>query len=355
MHKKFVMFGVAGICAVLLGLTVFVLQNLSDMAFSNARVSTLTFRSGGAQLVGTLALPPDVQAGPIVLIIHGDGPMDRFASDGYFPLINSLLDAGIGVFTWDKQGGGQSTGNWLNQSMSDRATEALAALALVREQKGVVADKVGFLGFSQGGWVIPRAASEGDPGFSVIVGAAVNWRRQGMYYTRVRMADEGRTQDEIDAAVKVEYAKNDRVFGASDQTYNPDLFPHMDAAHFNFVQKNYNEDVTAALKTMKGPVLAIWGALDLNVDTSEDSRLYRDLFAGIRQRQTVVIPNATHSLLRASLFNYQLVTQWPVWKEYLFAGLGRHAYAPGSLALITRWIKSSSAAELSGIERGGQG
>lgn len=110
MHKKFVMFGVAGICAVLLGLTVFVLQNLSDMAFSNARVSTLTFRSGGAQLVGTLALPPDVQAGPIVLIIHGDGPMDRFASDGYFPLINSLLDAGIGVFTWDKQGLGRARG-----------------------------------------------------------------------------------------------------------------------------------------------------------------------------------------------------------------------------------------------------
>ncbi|WP_248487685.1 alpha/beta fold hydrolase [Pseudomonas sp. CYM-20-01] len=342
LQKKHAVFAGAGICAMLLGLAVFVLQNLSDMELTDARVSTLTFRSGDAQLVGTLVLPLHVQAPPVALIIHGDGPMDRFAAHGYFPLINSLLDAGIGVFTWDKQGIGESTGHWLSQSMADRATEAVAALAQVRKQEGVAPDKVGFLGFSQGGWVIPRAASGGDPGFSVIIGGAVSWRRQGMYYTQVRLAEEGRSQDEIDAIVKEQYERNDKVFGTANQAYSPHLFPGMDRAHFNFVQKNYNEDVTAAVKTMKGPVLAVWGDQDLNVNTAEDSSVYRKMFAGTRGRHVVVIPNATHSLLRAGLFNDQLVSQWPAWKEYAFMALGRHAYVPGSLELISRWVKSST-------------
>ncbi|VCU61916.1 hypothetical protein EPIB2_993 [Tritonibacter mobilis] len=37
-----------------------------------------------------------------------------------------MADASIGVLFWDKAGVGASTGNWLNQSMEDRANEALA-------------------------------------------------------------------------------------------------------------------------------------------------------------------------------------------------------------------------------------
>jgi dipeptidyl aminopeptidase/acylaminoacyl peptidase len=90
--------------AVLLGSAVFVVQNVADFELDDALVSTLKFRSGEADLFGTLMLPAHVYSAPVVLIIHGDGPMDRFASRGYLPLINSLLEAGIGVFTWDKQG-----------------------------------------------------------------------------------------------------------------------------------------------------------------------------------------------------------------------------------------------------------
>nr|WP_156311397.1 alpha/beta fold hydrolase [Pseudomonas capeferrum] len=331
--------------AVLLGLAVFVVRNVADFELDDARVSTLKFRSGAADLFGTLMLPAHVQSAPVVLIIHGDGPMDRFASRGYLPLINSLLDAGIGVFTWDKQGIGESSGNWLDQSMSDRAAEALAALACVRMAPGVAGQKVGFLGFSQGGWVIPRAASEGDPDFSVIIGGAVNWRRQGMYYTRLRLADEGLARAEIDVRVREQYQKNDKVFGPLKDQDAAHAFPDMDRAHFNFVLKNYNEDVTPALKTMKGPVLAVWGAQDVNVDAAEDSNVYRAQFAGASGRQVVVVPNATHGLLRAGLFNYQLLSQWPRWKTYLFVALGRHAYAPSTLAFISGWITSSSSTE----------
>lgn len=339
--KRYLVFGAVGIVVLLLALVALALPGLSDMELSNAKVSNLTFSSGGATLAGTLALPVNVEKAPVVLIIHGDGPTDRFSEDGYLPFFNTLLDAGIGVFSWDKRGIGESSGNWLDQSMSDRATEALAALALVRSQNGVAADKVGFLGFSQGGWVIPKAASEGDPDFSVIIGGAVNWRRQGIYYTKLRLANEGKTPTEIDEIVSKEVAENDRIFGGTQAGQKP---ADMDRARFDFVMRNYLEDVTPALKTMKGPVLAVWGKLDLNVDAAADSSVYREVFAGAKDRRVVVIADGTHQLLRAGLFNYQLQGEWPAWKELLFVAMGRRAYAPGALDLITDWIKTTTSA-----------
>ena len=71
--------------------------------------------------------------------------------------------------------------------MQDRAAEAMAAYLRVRSEPGVDAAKVGFLGYSQAGWVLPIVASRAQPAFTVIIGGAVNWRDQGAYYTRKRL------------------------------------------------------------------------------------------------------------------------------------------------------------------------
>ncbi|MGJ7130886.1 hypothetical protein [Morganella morganii] len=46
-------------------------------------------------------------------------------------------------------------GNWLHQSMDDRAEEAVAALTLLQSLYQNTPVQIGFLGFSQAGWVIP--------------------------------------------------------------------------------------------------------------------------------------------------------------------------------------------------------
>ncbi|MBL3967082.1 alpha/beta hydrolase, partial [Burkholderia sp. KCJ3K979] len=177
---------IAGIALVLFGCVAagaLALRGLSDFELKGANVSTLTFHAGDADLVGTLALPAHAPDAPIALLVHGDGPRTRFSDDAMLPLVNSLLDAGIGVFAWDKQGTGRSSGDWLAQSMQDRANETVAAMARVRAAAEPM-HKIGLLGFSQGGWVIPRVANAVRPAFSVIVGGAVSWRRQGAYLTR---------------------------------------------------------------------------------------------------------------------------------------------------------------------------
>ncbi|VVE13834.1 hypothetical protein PHO31112_02768 [Pandoraea horticolens] len=325
--------------ALLCALGAFALANLSDFELENGNSSTLTFHAGGADLSGTLVMPKNAPDAPIALLIHGDGPRDRFSDSGYLPLINALLNAGIGVFTWDKAGVGESRGDWLAQSMEDRADEAVAAISRVRQTVGP-GNKIGLLGFSQGGWVIPRVANEVRPAFSVIVGGAVNWRRQGVYLTRQRMQAQGVLPASIDTAISEELKSNDAVFARPGQPAIPATRPDIEPRRFNFIARNYSEDSAEALKTMRGPVLAIWGSLDRNVDPIEDANDYKRAFAGHTGRRVVQIPDATHALLRGRWFDYQLESEWPKWKIALFMCLGRHAYEPGALKLIATWIKA---------------
>jgi hypothetical protein len=51
-----------------------------------------------------------------------------------------------------------------------------------------------------------------------------------------------------------------------------------------------------------------------------------------------MISNATHGLLRADIFNYQLPSDWPWYLQYVFLGMGRDVYAQQSLSQIASWI-----------------
>ncbi|VWB78057.1 alpha/beta hydrolase family protein [Burkholderia lata] len=337
--KRIVIAGTALVLLLLAAAGVIVLRGLSDFELKGADVSTLAFRAGDADLVGTLALPARAPDAPIVLLVHGDGPRTRFSDDAMLPLVNSLLDAGIGVFAWDKQGTGRSGGDWLAQSMQDRANETIAAMTRVRAAVGP-APKIGLLGFSQGGWVIPRVANTVRPAFSVIVGGAVSWRRQGTYLTRQQLQATGLQPDRIDATLAAERRDNDAIFGQADVPADPRRRPDIEPRRFGFIARNYLEDASQALATMQGPVLAVWGAQDRNVDPLDEANTYTHAFANQPDRRVAIVPDATHALLRAGWFDYQLESDWPTWKQWLYMALGRHAYAPDTLGPIEAWIRA---------------
>jgi len=337
--KRIIIAGFALVVLLLAAVGAVVLRGLSDFELKGADVSTLAFRAGDADLVGTLALPAHAPDAPIALLVHGDGPRTRFSDDAMLPLVNSLLDAGIGVFAWDKQGTGRSGGDWLAQSMQDRANETIAAMTRVRAAVGP-APKIGLLGFSQGGWVIPRVANAVRPAFSVIVGGAVSWRRQGTYLTRQQLEATGLQPDRIDATLAAERRDNDAIFGQADVPADPRRRPDIEPRRFGFIARNYLEDASQALATMQGPVLAVWGAQDRNVDPLDEANTYTHAFANQPDRRVAVVPGATHALLRAGWFDYQLESDWPAWKQWLYTALGRHAYAPGTLGPIEAWIRA---------------
>ena len=329
------------------GFLVLGLSNAADFDPPDVTIRDVSFEQGGHILQGALY---DVSTdGPIALLVHGDAAQDRTSDGSYLPLINTLTDAGISVFSWDKPGVGASTGDWLDQGMQDRAAEAVAALAALRARPGMEKRAIGLIGFSQGGWVLPRVPGlTKDAAFLVLIGAAVSWQEQGAYYTTRRLEAEGQSAAMIAEVLQAQQARY-RISFAPEATYADYLEVArqsgtaedalMTEARFGFVQRNFAEDVRSLLPGLTLPVLVLSGADDLNVDGRQTVSVYSAALDETNPlSQFVLVPGATHSLLRAAHYNYQLPTQWPALAKARFLLSGRDAYAPQVLTTLTEWI-----------------
>ena len=313
----------------------FVLWQLSDHDLAQHLQEDVQFQSGGHTVVGSLWLPPTPPKAAVALV-HGDGPQDRTSSGGYAPLINALLSDGIAVLSWDKPGVGGSSGDWLAQSMADRTAETQVALAYLSQRFADI--PTGPIGFSQAGWVLPALAPD-DADFVVQVGAAVSWQAQGDYYASVRLEQAGHDPVEITAMIAAQSAKDDQIF--SQAATVSDRPADMSAGRWAFIQRNRTADARVALSTLRIPLFAIWGAEDLNVDAKTDFDIYRDIFAKSQNFADITVwPDATHGLLKATAYNWQLVDDWSTWAKLRFILEGRYAFSPGSLDAINAWILS---------------
>lgn len=322
------------------------MNGMMDFDLSERSVTEIGFDHGPDHLSGSLILPNQHHDGPIALIIHGDGPQDRFSGDGYLPLFNALLDQNIGIYSWDKAGIGDSSGNWLDQSMKDRATEAVVAFDMIASKRPQSAGKIGFLGFSQAGWVIPKAANlTPENAFGVIIGGAVNWQDQGAFYTRRRLLAEGKAEPEISDEITRTQTRDAVIFAPDAdytsylETVGQDAPAPMTEDRFNFVKRNITADAKDDLARVTSPILALFGADDLNVDAKTDFATYQSILTGRNAHNEIVLfTDATHGLLRSGLFNYQLAADMPATTQLLFTVMGRDAYAPGAINKLSTWI-----------------
>lgn len=330
MIKYVVSFSIVIIVAI-----IFLLNRLSDFDLSgDGQQSSISFKHNDDVLVGTLILPQGKVSPPFVLLVHGDGPQDRWSEGGYIPLIKFLVSQGIAVYSWDKPGVGESTGNWLAQTMSDRAEEAVMALKRLREQPELKKSRGGYLGFSQAGWVVPRASQLATTEFAVLIGAAINWRDQGIYYTGQRLKVEGRSLNDIQDAIKHEAAVFDRLF-----TEEASLLPcNSQCTREDFERRNSQADATKDIAGTHTPTLILMGKEDRNVDSDETVAVWAKTLPVHTPSCIRQLSGATHGVLRSEWFDYQLSSQWPLWKQGLFLLSGRFAYSPGALMTVSSWI-----------------
>jgi len=316
-------------------LIIFLLIRLSDFDLSGyEQQRSISFKHNNDVLVGTLILPSSEVSPPVVLLVHGDGSQDRWSNGGYIPLVKFLVSQGIAVFSWDKPGVGESRGNWLAQTMSDRAEEAVLALKKVREQPELKKSRGGYLGFSQAGWVVPQASQLTKTEFAVLIGGAINWRSQDIYYTGQRLKAEGRSLNDIQNAKKHEALAFDRQF-----TEAAAVIPcNSECMRQDFERMNALADATKDISNTHTPVLILMGKDDRNVDADETVAVWGKVLPAGTPRCIRQLPGATHGLLRSEWFDYQLSSQWPLWKQGVFLLSGRYSYSPNALRTVSSWI-----------------
>ncbi|KAF2776939.1 alpha/beta hydrolase [Streptomyces sp. OM5714] len=297
------MWSLVTVLVVAVGLVGVVLwQNDYDM--DEQRVS---IRHGGHTLNGVLAVPRDGhRRHGLVVYVHGDGPVDATHDDGYKPMWEANAKAGYASLSWDKPGVAGAPGNWLDQSMDDRADEAAAAIAWARARPDIDGGRIGLWGASQAGWVLPKIAAKAPVSFVIAVSPAINWLRQGRYNLLAELRADGASA----ARTKAEVAKSDttrRLLGrhATFEEYVRTMGGDADgmtADRWGFVSRNYTADATRDLRALLGvPVLLTLAGHDINVDTTDTERTYhKELDAGgaLTVRR---YPDATHSLLKQSI------------------------------------------------------
>ena len=118
------------------------------------------FPSKGVDMAGT-EYSPSVKKKrlPAIVIVHGSGYSDR-DSPYYQKLAFTLVNLGFVVLLPDKRGSGRSGGDWRQADFNELADDALAGLDALRADPAVDRNRVGLLGMSQGGWIVPLAASK---------------------------------------------------------------------------------------------------------------------------------------------------------------------------------------------------
>lgn len=66
-------------------------------------------------------------------MVNGDSAHDRWAVEGYLPLVNIVFDVGISIFNWGKSGAGASKGTCCTTPCTDWSDETVAALVAVQQ------------------------------------------------------------------------------------------------------------------------------------------------------------------------------------------------------------------------------
>ncbi|MGE7386321.1 alpha/beta hydrolase family protein [Streptomyces sp. NPDC004126] len=281
-------------------------QNTYDL-----REEAVTVRRDGRTLEGVLALPEQGKGPfPLVVFVHGDGPVDATHDTFYRPIWESFARAGYASLSWNKPGVGGAPGDWLDQSMDDRAAEAADAIAWARQRPDIDGSGIGLWGAGRAGWVLPKIAAK-DPGirFVIAVSPAVNWHRQGRYSLLAELRRDGASETEVTTALRRRETGLELLGrGASYEEYVRAVGDPqgMTAARWRFVSRNHTADASADLPALRRtPVLLVLAGHDANVDTADTEAAYRRLLPGPALR-VAHYPDATHGLVRHEVENSSL-------------------------------------------------
>lgn len=283
---------------------ILLIGNDYQMIENNVEIRTIN------KLSGVVTIPKNKKAKGIIIFVHGDGAQNATQNGGYKPLMERFAKQGFISVSWDKPGVGHSTGNWLNQSMTDRALEVSKVIDWAQKKYPTASKKIGLWGASQAGWVIPKVMINNPiVDFSILVGPAINWKRQGMYDTEWRLRDKGASKTKIDE--EKENFISDAILIEKNETYanykKNGGKETLSADRYLFIKRNMESDATSELLKIKNPIYLVLAEHDKNVDSQETKKIYQTSVNN-KKLQIKTIPDTEHMMINPYIGNSKVLT-----------------------------------------------
>ena len=279
---------------------IFIFGNDYQMSEKKVMIHTKT-----NNLSTIMTFPKHEKIKGFIVFVHGDGAQNATQDDGYKPLMERFAKQGYVSISWDKPGVGKSMGNWLYQSMTDRANEVTEVIDWVHKTYPNANYRIGLWGASQAGWVIPKVMKqENKISFALLAAPAINVMRQGIYYNVWQAKKSGTTNQEINR-IKRNFI-NDSYLIQKYNTYQEYKMhggsEKISADRYRFVRKLLNEDATADLSQVHGKIGLVLAAKDKNVDSVETKNVYSKVIDA-KQLRIKTIPNVEHRMINPDIAN----------------------------------------------------
>jgi uncharacterized protein len=282
-----------------------------------------------------------------VVLITGSGPQNRdeelMGHKPFLVLADHLTRQGIAVLRYDDRGVGKSTGSFASATSEDFAGDAWAAWQKLSTRPDIDPKRIGLLGHSEGGLIAPMlAAAHPEIAFVVMLaGPGVTGEQIMLAQSAAIMKASGAPQAAIDANVSIQK----QVFAIlREETSTARIVERLGAipvgtkeASAALVKQSSSPwlrffafyDPAPALAKVRCPVLALGGALDLQVLPDQNlPAIESTLKQGGNTDVTVVrMPGLNHLFQSAK-------TGLPA--EYAQI---EETMAPAALETITTWIR----------------
>jgi uncharacterized protein len=275
------------------------------------------FKNGEIMLAGTLVLPNTKAPYPVFVRTHGSGRALRNIAQGEW-----LAYYGVAMLTYDKRGSGKSTGDVQQANISDLAEDALAGVQFLKGRQDIDAKRIGLLGGSEGGWVVPLAASRSKDIAFIFVGSpsALSLAETIVYEVGAVGRERGFSEDEIKQMKAIRGLYNDalltnigwdlvrQVISESKEkrwfryARVPQALPEpLPQAQIEKTRRQLDFDPQAVWEKTSIPVLAVWGELDRNVPARQSATRLKQYLdkAGNQDHTLVVFPKGNHEVLEA--------------------------------------------------------
>jgi uncharacterized protein len=247
------------------------------------------FRCNGATLAGTLHLPKKAGRHPVVIYVHGAGEATRWTWS--VPWVKDMVDSGFAFFSYDKRGVGKSEGECCpgdDNHFNLLAADADGAVNALRSRPEINPTRIGFLGLSQAGWIVPLAVvrSQHRVAFSAIVSGPATTTHEEQQWSDLAGEDE----DNPPALTK--QAKAD-----FEQQLDPSGF-----------------DPLPLIRQMDIPAIWLYGGQDRSEPADKSAAILKRLPKGDGKDFTVVtFPNAGHGLLDTPPTDPRAITTLVAW------------------------------------------